>query len=159
MTSTVAPLSRRTPWHLWVLGILNLLWTAMGSFDFIMTNTQGDAWLRQSDMTDAQIATYHAMPLWMMVAWAVGVFGGLLGSILLLLRKRLAVPVLALSFVGAILSQAPEMLDAQFRAAMGSYAFMGIGIMLWALLIALYAWAMSRRGVLGQRPGPAYAFN
>lgn len=148
MTSTVAPMGRRTPWHLWVLGIVNLLWTIFGCLDFVMTETQGDAWLRQAGMNEAQIATYHAMPVWQVIAWAVGVFGGLIGSVLLLMRRRLAALVLGLSFIGAVLSQLPSMLDPRFRAAMEGAAYMGVGIMLWALLIAWYAWAMGRRGIL-----------
>ena len=34
------------PWHLWVVGIVSLLWNAFGAYDFIMTNTQGEAYMR-----------------------------------------------------------------------------------------------------------------
>ena len=29
----------RTPWHVWLVGVLSLLWNAYGGYDFIMTNT------------------------------------------------------------------------------------------------------------------------
>src|SRR3546814_7159427 len=27
----------KTPWHLWVVGVLSLLWNAVGAFDYTMT--------------------------------------------------------------------------------------------------------------------------
>ena len=145
MTDTI--LVQRTPWHLWVLGVVNLLWTAMGSFDFVMTNTQDDAYLSGMGLNAAQIAIYNATPIWMTVGWAVGVFGGVIGAILLLMRKKLAAPVLAVSFVGAVASQM-QMLTAEAREAFGATVWMSAGIIVWALLIAVYAWAMAKRGVL-----------
>lgn len=159
MAMSMAPSVRRRPWHLWVLGIVNLLWTLMGCVDFTLTNALGDGWLRQAGLNEAQIATYHAMPLWQVVGWGVGVFGGVLGSVLLLMRRKLAAPVLTISLVGAVASQVPSMLDPAFRAAMEGAAFMGVAIIVWAAVIALYAWVLSESGILGRRPPPSYAFN
>ena len=109
MTTTVsAPAPevaiRRTPWHLWVVGVLSLLWNAFGAFDYTMSHTQGDAHFRKAGMTDAQIAAFHAIPPWMELFWAMGVWGAVIGSVLLLLRSRWAVPVLLASLVGAAVS-------------------------------------------------------
>lgn len=92
----------KTPWHLWVVGVLGVLWNAYGCFDFTMTQLQGDAYLRGYDMTEAQIAYFHAMPAWTHVTWAVGVWGGMLGAVLLLLRRKWALHAFVLSFLGFI---------------------------------------------------------
>jgi len=42
------------------------------------------------------------LPIWSTITWGLGVLGGLVGSILLLLRHRLAVPAFALSLFGAV---------------------------------------------------------
>src|SRR3712207_1087839 len=89
----------RTPWHLWLVGVLSLLWNGFGAYDYLMTNTQGDAYLRSMGLTEAQMAYYDAMPAWMTAVWAIGVWGATLGSVLLLLRRRWAVPVFTASLV------------------------------------------------------------
>lgn len=94
----------KTPWHLWTVGIVSLLWNAFGCYDYYMTHTGGDAYLRAYGMTEAQIAYYHAMPSWMTAAWAIGVWGALLGSILLLLRSKWAFQVFVISFAAFVLS-------------------------------------------------------
>jgi hypothetical protein len=44
----------------------------------------------------------EAMPVWQTAVYATAVWSGLAGAILLLMRRRLAVPVLLLSLVGAV---------------------------------------------------------
>ena len=85
---------RRTPWHLWLVGALGLLWNAYGGFDYFMSKTRGDAYLQSVGMTPEQIAHLNAMPPWMTAVWAIGVWGALLGAVLLLARAqpRLCVP-------------------------------------------------------------------
>ena len=53
-------------------------------------------------MTSEQAAVYFALPAWITVVFAVGVFAGLAGSVLLLLRKTVAVQIFAVSLVGYI---------------------------------------------------------
>ena len=76
----------RTPIHLWIVGILSLLWNGFGCYDYFMTKTQGATYVR-SMMPDADadaiVAYINGLPMWATSAWAFGVWGGLLGSILL----------------------------------------------------------------------------
>ena len=88
-------MTTRTPWHLWLVGVLSLLWNGFGAYDFIMSTTQGESYWRASGMSQAMIDYYNAMPGWMYAPWIVGVWGAVLGSILLLMRRRLAAPVFA----------------------------------------------------------------
>ena len=92
--------SRATPWHLWVVGVVALLWNALGCLDYTMTQIQGDAWLANMDPTELQMAWFHGMPAWYDAAWAIGVWGGLLGALLLLLRRRWAMPAFLASLLG-----------------------------------------------------------
>lgn len=94
----------RTPWHLWATGGLGLLWNAYGAMDYFLSKTRGDVYLRSAGMSQTQIDHFHAMPAWMTAVWAVGVWGAVLGSVLLLLRRRLAAPVFAASLLGFVLS-------------------------------------------------------
>jgi hypothetical protein len=147
MTDTTS-MTVRTPWHLWVVGILSLLWNAIGPIDFVMTLTQGETWLRMVGMNDAQIAYFNAMPQWMYVFWFIGVFGAIGGSILLLLRRKWAVHVWALSLVGAAMNLVYCFLLSNGQEVMGDKIWMSLIIPVVALLLLWYAWMMSRRGVL-----------
>ena len=93
MTQSRPGPTSRTPRHLWVIGIVALLWNAIGAFDYLMTQTKNAAYL--SGFPPEQLAFFYGLPAWVVAAWALAVWGGVLGSVLLLLRRRLAVPVFA----------------------------------------------------------------
>jgi len=99
---TDAPM--KTPWHLWLIGVIAALFNSIGVFDFVMSMAQGAKYQASAGMTPDQIAHYQQMPSWMTVVWAVGVFGAFLASILLLLRRKLAWPVFVLSLVAFLVS-------------------------------------------------------
>ncbi len=145
-----APAGAGVPWHLWLVGVLSLLWNGFGAYDFIMTTTQGEAYMRSAGFDDAMIAYYNAMPAWMWGPWILGVWGAVAGSILLLLRNRLAVWAFGLSLLGAVISliygkfMDPPPLSEEM-AAMG---FMPWVITAIALFLAWYAWTMAKKGVL-----------
>ena len=79
-----------TPWHLWAVGILALLWSAGGALDYTATKLQLDAYMGQ--FTEEQLEYFYGFPVWMVAAWACAVWGGLLGAVMLLLRRSWAVP-------------------------------------------------------------------
>jgi hypothetical protein len=148
VTTTIGASRRFTPWHLWVVGAVAVLWNGFGGYDFVMSHLGGgEAYLRSMKMTDAQIDALHAMPAWMTVDWAVGVWGSVLGSILLLLRSRWAVHAFAASLAGLLISIAYYHLTANGE-------LIATPVPISALLVAAclfflwYAWTMAKRGVL-----------
>ena len=140
----------KTPWHLWVVGVLSLLWNGFGAYDFIMSTTKGEAYMRASGMTQPMIDYYDAMPAWMYGPWTLGVWGAVIGSILLLLRNRFAVLAFALSLVGALVSLIYGKVNPMppLPPAMAAMGYMPWIIVLIAALLLWYAWAMAKRGVL-----------
>jgi hypothetical protein len=146
MTDTM---TTRTPWHLWVVGVVGLLWNAYGCFDYTMTQLQGDAWLRSMKMTEAQMAYFNAMPAWTHGAWAIGVWGGLVGSALLLLRMKWAFHLFVASLLGLVAS-----LIYQYGLSNGMEVGGTSGAVMYAVILAAclffiwYARMMSKRGVL-----------
>lgn len=86
-------------WHLWLVSILGILWNGFGCFDFAMTASNNQAYL--GSFPEAMVVYWQAMPIWMWALWALGVFGGLAGSIALLMRRKLAVALFAVSLVAA----------------------------------------------------------
>ena len=80
--------------------IAALLWNVLGCFAYL-----SDVMLTAADiakMTPDQQALHNSRPIWAVAAYALAVWGGLLGSIALLLKKRWATPVFAVSLAGVI---------------------------------------------------------
>ncbi len=138
----------RTPWHLWAVGILGLLWNAYGGFDYFMSKTRGDAYLQSVGMTPEQIAHFNAMPSWMTVVWAVGVWGALLGAVLLLMRSRYAVPVFAASLVAYVLSLVYAYLIAPMPGGSPAIVVFQLVILAGCVFFAWYARRARQRGWL-----------
>ncbi len=94
--------SNQTPWHLWLVGIIALLWNAIGALDYYMSQTKNEAYM--SMFTPEQLEFFYSFPPWSIALWAIAVWGGLLGSILLLFRKRAAVPVFLISLICMVIN-------------------------------------------------------
>ena len=138
----------RTPWHLWVVGGLLLLWNGFGVFDFTMSLTQGEPYLRSMGMTDPQIAYFNTMPAWTWVAWIAGVGGGLLGALTLLLRRRWAVPAFVVSLLGLLAGWVYAFGLSNGAEVMGAYLPMQMVIFVACVIQLAYAWWLLRRSVL-----------
>lgn len=147
MEQSTAAEAGRTPWHLWVVAGLGVLWNLVGAFDYVMTQTRNEAYMGQ--FTPEQLEYFYGFPAWVVALWALAVWGGLLGTILLLLRKRLAVPVLLISFLAMIATSLHNFVLSNGLEVIGGVglAFSGL-IFLIALGLWLYGRAMARRGVL-----------
>ncbi|WP_299175533.1 hypothetical protein [uncultured Brevundimonas sp.] len=140
----------KTPWHLWLVGVLSLLWNGFGAFDFIQTTTRGEAYMREMGFGPEMIAYYNAMPSWMYGPWILGVWGAVIGSILLLVRSRWAVTAFVASLLGAAVSLIySKLIDPPpVSPEMAAMAVMPWVILLIAAFLAWYAWFMAKRGVL-----------
>jgi hypothetical protein len=144
----------RAPWHLWVVGIVSLLWNAFGGYDYTMTQLRDPGYLGmfadQMGMSLAEVNSFFdSFPAWASVLWALGVWGSVLGSILLLMRSRHAVAAFLISLVGAVLSFAyqftidlPPAMDTPMNKAMPTVIVGAVILQLW------YARRQARNGVL-----------
>ena len=138
----------RAPWHLWVVGIAAVLWNAVGALDYVMTQTRNAAYM--SAFTPEQLAFFYGLPAWTVAAWATGVWGGVLGSLLLLLRRQLAEWVFLASLVGVALTTLQNYVLSNGLEVMGgpgSVLFTAV-IFLVAIGLYLYARAMRERGII-----------
>lgn len=143
----------RTPVHLWIVGILSLLWSCFGCYDYTMTKTKGAEYIAASMPgidANAALAWINGMPIYYQIGWAMGVWLGLVGSVLLLIRNRWAVWSFGLSLLGALMSLgyaiafAPPMPGAE-SGMMKTIPYVIIAI---CVALFLYARAMEKKGVL-----------
>ena len=136
------------PWHLWVVGVVAVLWNGFGCVDYVMTQTRNEAYL--ANFTDPQRVYFDSFPVWMEAAWALGVWGGLAGALLLLVRSRHAVTAFIVSLAGLALSTIYQYGLSPPPADMMTGAMLGLNIAIWAAAVGLlvYAYRMRARGVL-----------
>lgn len=140
---------RRLPWHYWVVTVLALLWNAFGAYDFVMSLTAGETYMRQMGMTQAQIDYYNAMPVWMLAAWVLGVWGGVAGAVLLALRSRWATHAFIASLVGMVLNLIyTHLLTNGGDVMAGQATVMSAVITAVCIFLVWYAWRMTKRGLL-----------
>lgn len=139
----------KTPWHLWLVGALALIWNAYGATDYVMTQTGNPVWLAQ--FSQEQVAYIEGYPAWVQAFWALAIWLSVGASILLLLRRRWAVP----AFLAATLCLAVAALYNFVLADTSLLAVAGPGVYgLWGMIAGvslglwLYSRAMAIRGVL-----------
>jgi len=115
----------KAPWWFWVITILYLLWSLIGCGMYLVEHMMDDT--AYAEAFGAELLSLRGVtPWWATSGYAIGVWGGLVGIILLMLRKKLCLPFFYASFAGAIMGFIPSLFDARFKAVMGGgdYGFM-----------------------------------
>ena len=142
----------KAPAHLWIVGALALLWNGFGAYDYLMTRTKGAEYVdsMMPGTGEAVVAYIDSFPVWASFGWGLGVWMGLAGSILLLMRHRLSVIAFGLSLAGAILGIGYQLMRPSGIAQMhqGFNAVVPYLIILIALALYLYSRAQLRKGLL-----------
>lgn len=98
-------------WSFWLIGAFALLWNVMGAMNYLGQ--------MNAEMVAAYPETHRAIiegrPAWATAAFAIAVFGGALGCLLLLLRKSVAYYLFIASLVGVIVTMIHTLrVDAEF---------------------------------------------
>ena len=140
--------SARTPIHLWIIGGLAAIWNGFGALDYTMTQMRHPAWMEQ--MTPEQRAFLDTAPYWLDATWALGVWGGLIGAVLLLARSRYATAAFIVSLLGLAGNTLSQLLPSTPSPHLDSGAGLVLHLAIWAIAIALllYALRMRAKGVL-----------
>ena len=148
MSDTHGTTTPGRPWHLWLIGILGALWSAMGVLSFVLTQMRVEAVM--SGFPPQQREYFESFPWWTVAFWAIDVFGGVIGCLLLILKNRLAFQVLLASAIGAIVFNAGGLFllgGMEVMRETGGLGLTAVPIILTTLLVS-YARAMSEKGVL-----------
>ncbi|MCX7287038.1 MAG: hypothetical protein NTW20_05640 [Rhodobacterales bacterium] len=147
MTALPVPQFTKRPLWLVLPATAALAWNVFGLWQFggFLTQTQGS--LVAQGMTGAQALAYTSLPGWMTLVFAVGVIGGTIGTGLLLLQRRLAVLVLAVSLPGYIALFAGDWAHGLFDILPTQLAILSsvVAIAGGSLALSLFA---ARRGIL-----------
>lgn len=130
----------------WVAGAaaIGVLWNAYGVYQFAGSLSATATDLMSGGMTEAQATLYLALPFWMTLVFAVGVAGGLIGSVLILMRSRMAVPVLTASLAGYLALFAGDVAYGVFAGIPQQLAILGVVVVIAAVLLWIARHARAR---------------
>ena len=120
MTMNDATMARaRLPVWVWVVASLGIAWNAFGIVQLLDFASQTQTSLMMKGMTQSAAELYYGLPAWMKLAFAFGSFGGLIGSIMLVARRRAAISTFAVSSAGYVALFAGDYAYGVFNAIPG----------------------------------------
>ena len=116
-------------WSFWIISVLMLIWNLMGCINFFVQ--------MNPDMVASYQETEQAIiqdrPIWATAAFAIAVFGGALGCLLLMLRKSIAFYLFIASLLGVLVTM-PHTLGAGIDFGTGEL----IGIIFMPVAVAVF---------------------
>ena len=137
-----ATATHKRPLGFWITSVLALLWNLLGvTMFFVQTNLPPEA-LAALPVDQRQL--YESTPAWVNGAFAVAVFAGLLGSVTLLLHRRLALPLFALSLLAVLVQMGYTYLA---TPALQVYGPAGLALPIVLIVIAVFLVWFARRSI------------
>lgn len=131
------------------LAIIGLLWNLLGVLSYLFYTALIDKFMTPEVLdampeadrinAEAQLELLANTPAWATGAYAIAVFGGLLGCILMLMRRNLAVPVLGLSLGGVLVQNYHNIVMANALEVMGPTSLILPSVVLLFAILLLFA--------------------
>ena len=142
-TATQSTVSR----SFWIIGGLALLWNLIGVASYIMNVTMSEEAL--AAMPEAEQALYTSVPTLVTSAFAIAVFAGLLGCVLLLMRKSLAYPLFIVSLVAIVIQAGYNLFLSSALEVLGATAaILPILIVTVAVYLVWFSSNAKKKGIL-----------
>lgn len=116
-------------WSFWLIGIFALVWNIMGSINFVMQ--MNPSMLVHYPETERLMI--EDRPSWATIGFAIAVFGGTFGSLLLLFKKSIAYCLFVASLLG-VLTLMVYTISVGISFSMGNI----IGVILLPILLAIF---------------------
>lgn len=107
------------PWHAWIIGGIFLLYSLAAAFDSAMSFIQGADYFKASGMNEMQISYFSNLPFLATLGMTICIWGGLLASISLLMRKPISARLFFIAVVSNLLYLIYAYLLSDGIAAMG----------------------------------------
>ena len=122
---------RKPSTSFWVISIIALLWNLMGVNAYLQQAFQTDTF--KAMYNEEQLKMIAEAPAWTTAAFAIAVFGGFFGSVLLLLRKQSAKTIFIISLLGILVQMYYNFF------IIDSIAVYGPGAMAMPIMVILFA--------------------
>ena len=136
---------RKTPIWFWIIGIVALIWNGLGvgayASDIIMSAEDF------AKLTEVEQNLFANRPYWATAAFAVAVIAGFGGSVMLLLRRPIAVRLFLLSLIAVMIQFSSYFILDGYADYIGQTGWiMPISILILAVVFFLFArWAEKNR--------------
>ena len=132
----------------WIIGVVALLWNALGVNAYLQEAYQTESFL--AAYNTEQLALMNSTPAWVTAIFAIAVFSGTLGAFLLLLKKKLAVPLLLISFVTALVQMCYSFFATNSAELFGTFQgiVMPILIIIFSAFLVWYSKDAKAKGIL-----------
>ena len=125
----------KLPTSFWVIAVLGLMWNSFGAYLYMTARLDPQTAL---DGASPAMREYFAnQPIWANIGYGLGIWGSFFGSVAMVLRKKLAVPLFLASLIGAIVSHIAQ--------AMAGVIPIGLAVTIMAIIAFL--WWYCRRCV------------
>ncbi|MCO7222946.1 hypothetical protein [Pleionea sp. CnH1-48] len=131
----------------WIISVIALLWNLAGVAAFVVQMSMTPE--QMAALPEAHQELYRVMPAWVTIAFAVAVFGGAIGSLLLLLKKSLAKMILIASLAGVLAQMTYNFFLSNTFEVMGKQAMtMPIVVIIIALALVGFSHMSTNKGWL-----------
>lgn len=131
----------------WIIAVLALIWNIMGVFQYLSSTLMKDEMMEL--MTEDQLALMDSLPSWYTAAFAIAVFSGLLGCLLLLMRRKWAVPVFLVSLLAVLVQMGYWLLATDAMEVYGTQAvIMPLIVIIVAIFLYFYSKGASQKNWL-----------
>ena len=131
----------------WIIGGIALVWNLMGVAAYLMDVTMSPEALEA--LPEAERALRDEFPSWITSAYAIAVFGGLLGCVLLLMRKALAVPVFIVSLIAILIQMGYSLFMSSVLEVRGATAaIFPLIVVAVGIYLVWYASSAKKKGLL-----------
>lgn len=138
-------ITKPTPLY-WLIAIIAILWNFMGIIAYF-----GQAYISDDaiKMLPEENQLYFSnVPAWVTAAFAVAVFGGFIGSIGLIIRKKWAYFLFVISFVALVTQHIYNFFIQNYIEMTGSQVILPIVTFIVALFLIYFSKQKSQQGVL-----------
>ncbi|MEP5341437.1 MAG: hypothetical protein ABJL44_11975 [Algibacter sp.] len=133
--------TNKPPIWYWIISVIALIWNGLGVDGYLGQAYNTARYQSSFSAEDLEIASN--MPAWIMGAFAIAVFAGVIGAIGLLVRKKWATPFWIISLIAVVLQMGYVLVNGYV-----SHMVMTIMIIVFAILFLWFSrYAQAKRWV------------
>jgi hypothetical protein len=118
----------KLPASFWVIAVLGLLWNSFGAYLYILARVDPETAL--AGASPAKRDYVANQPIWANLGYGLGIWGSFLGSVAMVTRKKIAVPLFLASLVGAAISHLGQAMAGVIPIGL-TIVIMGVIAFLW----------------------------
>lgn len=138
MTDTNKP-----PIWYWIVSVIALIWNALGVMNYLMQAFMSDEVI--ANLPADERVYYENIPAWATGGFAIAVFAGLIGSIMLLMKKSQSKMFFIVSFLGVIAQNIYWMFLSGMPMDEGRLV-LPVSVILFAIALIVFSHGATKRG-------------